>query len=96
MPKEEKITTLHKIPDINPKIRQKGTLNILISKKYFEIALLYILCNKFYFGYGFHILPNVKNMACWAIDKRLFSLVQSKIPKILRLNKYTQNLAFKL
>lgn len=59
MPKEEKITTLHKIPDINPKIRQKGTLNILISKKYFEIALLYILCNKFHFGYGFHILPNV-------------------------------------
>ena len=50
MPKEEKITTLHKIPDINPKIRQKGTLNILISKKYFEIALLYILCNKFHFG----------------------------------------------
>ena len=59
MPKEEKITKLHKIPDINPKIRQKGTLNILISKKYFEIALLYILCNKFHFGYGFHILPNL-------------------------------------
>jgi hypothetical protein len=50
---------LHKIPDINPKIRQNGTLNILISKKYFEIALLYILCNKFHFGYEFYILPNV-------------------------------------
>ena len=47
------------MPDVKPKIKEKGTLNLLISKKYFQIALLYILCNKFRFGHGIHILPNV-------------------------------------
>lgn len=46
---------LHKIPDVKPKTKEKGILNILISKKYFQIALLYIFYNKFHFGDGLYV-----------------------------------------
>ena len=49
IPNEEKTTTLHKTPSIRPKTNEKGTLNILISKKYFQTALLFILCYNFDF-----------------------------------------------
>lgn len=49
IPKEEKKIRLHKTPNPNPTIKQKGALNILIANKYFKIALLYIINNEFYF-----------------------------------------------